>query len=111
MTTYKINQPRNLPLLIQFTDGNNFNKRHMKKCILILTLLIVSTMLYGQESKSGIVITTYKTVDDSDIRRLLRFEGIQFQKMSFNGAELVNKSYRLTVKEIWDGEIKSESDV
>ncbi len=83
----------------------------MKNCILILTLLIASTLSYGQESNSGIVLTTDKIVDNSDIRRLLKFEGIQFLKMSFHGDELVNKSYRITVKEIWDGEIKSESDV
>lgn len=83
----------------------------MKKIILILTLLIVMTLLFGQNNKNRIVLTTDKTVDDSDITRLLRFEGIQFLKMSFNGDELVNKSYHITVKEIWDGKIKSESDI
>ena len=83
----------------------------MKNCILILTILIASTLSYGQESNSGIVLTTDRTVDNSDIRRLLKFEGIKFLKMSFHGDELVNKSYRITIKEIWDGEIKSESDV
>lgn len=55
----------------------------MKKCILILTLLIALTLSYGQESKREIVLTTDKTINDSDIRRLLRFEGIQFLKMNF----------------------------
>ncbi|WP_132432560.1 hypothetical protein [Natronoflexus pectinivorans] len=83
----------------------------IKKYFLVLLILITSIHSFGQKPVSGIVLTTDETVNDSDIRRLLAFEGIEFLKIRYNGDELINKSYRITVKEIWNGKIKSESDL
>ncbi|MDR2424707.1 MAG: hypothetical protein LBD59_08290 [Prevotellaceae bacterium] len=47
----------------------------------------------------------------SDFRDILQFEGIEYLKLSFKGKDLANKSYHLTVKEIWDGEIKSDTTI
>lgn len=49
----------------------------MKKSILMLTLLITTTFLYGQKSENEISMTSDQTVDNSDFRRLLSFEGIE----------------------------------
>lgn len=83
----------------------------MKSYLITLVLLLVSTFVCGQESKGAIQISSEETINNSDILRLLNFERIDFLKLSFKGSDLANKSYHLTVKEIWDGEVKSESDI
>jgi len=49
--------------------------------------------------------------DNSEIRDILQFEGIEYMKLSFHGKELADKGFHLTVKEIWDGKIKSDSTI
>jgi hypothetical protein len=41
----------------------------------------------------------------------LRFQGIDFLSFTFEDADLYDKTYRLSVKEIWNGEIKSDSSI
>lgn len=43
------------------------------------------------------------------ISDILRFEGIDYQKLKFTDADLKGKSYKLSVKEIWNGKITSDS--
>ncbi len=49
--------------------------------------------------------------DNPEIRDILSFEGIEYMKIKFTGKELKGKSYHLTVKEIWDGKIVSDTTV
>ena len=44
-----------------------------------------------------------------EVSDLLRFEGIDYMKLKFSGDHLKGKSYRLSVKEIWDGKIVSDT--
>ena len=83
----------------------------MKSYLITLVLLLLSTFVCGQESKGVIYISSEETINNSDILRLLNFERIDFLKLSFKGRDLANKSYHITVKEIWDGVVKSESDI
>ena len=82
------------------------------KNILTIGLILISTFLFSQsENKSEIKMTSDYGSDNSEIRDILQFEGIHYLKLSFTGKELADKSYHLSVKEIWNGEIKSDSTI
>jgi len=82
------------------------------KNILTFGLILMSTIIVAQtENKSEIKMTSDYSSDNSEIRDILQFEGIEYLKLSFSGKELADKSYHLSVKEIWDGEIKSDSTI
>ncbi|PXY02430.1 hypothetical protein DF185_07210 [Marinifilum breve] len=83
----------------------------MKRNILILLFLISSGLSYAQESKNAIKMTSSYSSIDSELSDILRFEGIEYLKISFTGKELKDKSYHLSVKEIWDGVIKSDTTI
>ena len=82
------------------------------KNFLTFGLILMSTIIVAQtENKSEIKMTSDYSSDNSEIRDILQFEGIEYLKLSFSGEELADKSYHLSVKEIWDGEIKSDSTI
>lgn len=84
----------------------------MKNIFLTIVLFLISLVSFSQTGKNNeIVMTSDYSSDNSEIRDLLQFEGIQYLKLSFRGKELADKSYHLTVKEIWDGEIKTDSTI
>jgi hypothetical protein len=56
------------------------------------------------------MISDYSS-DNPEIRDILQFEGIEYLKLKFIGKELKNKSYHLTVKEIWNGKIVRDTTV
>jgi len=56
-------------------------------------------------------MSTDYSSDNSEIRDILRFEGIEYMKLKFEGENLKGKTYKLTVKEIWNGKVKTESTV
>jgi len=85
--------------------------KHIKKYLLIL-LLIGSTILsVGQSTNNGLKMTTNYDLTNSDLWNILNFEGIQFSKAIFTGDELRNKSFHLRSKEVWDGEVVSDSTI
>ncbi len=79
----------------------------MKK-ILILGFILISNILLAQ---SDVKMKSDYSSDNPEIRDILQFEGIEYLKLSFTGKDLANKSYHLTVKEIWDGKVKSDSTI
>ena len=84
----------------------------MKNIFLAIFLTLTSLLSFSQsEKKSGITMNSDYGSDNSEIRDILQFEGIEYMKLSFHGKELADKSYHLTVKEIWDGEVKSDSTI
>jgi len=83
----------------------------MRKSALILLLLITSSLSYGQESRRDIVMTSSYSSDNIEIRDILKFEGIEYLTMSFVGKELKDKSFHLSVKEIWDGVVTSDTTI
>jgi hypothetical protein len=84
----------------------------MKKIFLTIALILTSMFLFSQTEKSSeILMTSDYSSDNSEIRDILQFEGIEYIKLSFKGKKLADKSYHLTVKEIWDGKIKNDSTI
>ncbi len=60
---------------------------------------------------SGLKMTTNYGSDDFEINDLLSFQGIDYMKVDFSGKELKGKSYHITVKEIWNGKVVSDTTV
>jgi len=83
----------------------------MKKNILILICLGLTNLSFGQDTQSELKMISKFSSDNPEIRDILNFEGIQYLKLKFIGEELSNKSYHLTVKEIWDGKIVRDTTV
>ena len=84
----------------------------MKKTHFILILILASSLSFSQTQKKGNIsmISEYSS-KNSEIRDILQIEGIEYLKLSFHGKELSDKGFHLSVKEIWDGKIKSDSTI
>lgn len=63
------------------------------------------------DNPKGLKMETEYSSNNSEIRDILSFEGIDYLKIKFSDENLKGKSYKLSVKEIWDGEVKSETIV
>lgn len=83
----------------------------MKKSILLLTCLILTNLSFGQKNNNNLKMISDYSSDNPEIRDILQFEGIEYLKLKFIGKELKNKSYHLTVKEIWNGKIVRDTTV
>jgi len=83
----------------------------MKKRILILICIILTNISFGQNSDNRLKMISDYSSDNPEIRDILQFEGIEYLKLKFIGKELKDKSYHLTVKEIWDGKIVRDTTV
>lgn len=81
------------------------------KNILIATVLLLSQLSFGQKADNGLKMISDYSSDNPEISDILEFEGIQYLKLKFSGKDLKNKSYHLTVKEIWDGKIVRDTTV
>jgi hypothetical protein len=89
----------------------------MKTIQIIFIAFCFFNGLFAQEkqaeriNRNGLKMETQYSSENEDLRDVLSFEGIDYMKLKFTGKELVGKSYKLTVKEIWDGEIVSDTTV
>ena len=84
----------------------------MKNIFLAFFLTLMSLFSFSQsEIMNKITMISDYGSDNSEIRDILQFEGIEYMKLSFHGKELADKGFHLTVKEIWDGKIKSDSTI
>jgi len=89
----------------------------MKTIKIITYVLFCFSGLLAQQNESNFETTpdlkleTEYASDNVEIRDLLSFEGIDYMKLTFSGEDLRGKSYHLTVKEIWDGKIVSDTTV
>lgn len=83
----------------------------MKIRFLIFACLILTNISYGQESDDALRMISDYSSDNPEIRDILQFEGIEYLKLKFIGKDLKDKSYHLTVKEIWDGKIVRDTNV
>lgn len=63
------------------------------------------------ENPSSLKMKTEYSSNNEEIRDILSFEGIDYMKINFTGKDLKGKGYHLKVKEIWDGEIVSDTTV
>ena len=76
----------------------------------ILYFIFLLTSITFSQTKE-INITMEEILINSDIQELLDFENINYLKIRFSGDKLIGKKYELTVKEIWKGKVKSESEI
>ncbi|NRR91916.1 hypothetical protein HSX10_10105 [Winogradskyella undariae] len=88
------------------------------KIFLIITVALTcfSGLLAQQKETDSKTISSLKmeseySSDIEEVSDLLSFEGIDYMKLKFSGEQLKGKSYKLTVKEIWDGKIVSDTIV
>ena len=87
----------------------------MRKLQVLAVALICFSGLRAQQNEvnfnntSDLKMESNYSSDNFELSDILDFEGIDYMKLKFTGEELKGKSYKLTVKEIWDGKVKSES--
>lgn len=81
------------------------------KNILIVAFLILTQLSFGQKADGKLKMISDYASENPEIRDLLQFEGIEYLKLKFIGKDLKDKSYHLTVKEIWDGKIVRDTTV
>lgn len=78
---------------------------------IIITYLLLVNCAFAQNTNQGLKMTSTYGSDNKEILDLQRFEGIDFYRIKFSGDELKAKTYKITVKEIWGGKVKSEKTV
>ncbi|WP_442264661.1 hypothetical protein ACSIGC_09875 [Tenacibaculum sp. ZS6-P6] len=83
----------------------------MKKLLKLLLLLGFTCQIQAQKSKNDLKLISEYGSENKELNDILRFEGINYLKLKFVGKELTNKSYKLYVKEIWDGKIVNDAVV
>ena len=75
--------------------------------ITALSLLFIPFISWGQvkvTSETSEIFENQEALSD-----FFRLEGIEYQKLVLTSKELQNKTYQLSVKEIWDGIITKDS--
>jgi len=84
----------------------------MKKIILSIALMLTSIITFAQnKTENEIQMVSNSYSENTEIRDILQFEGINYLKLNFSNKNLKGKSYHLTVKEIWDGQIKTDTTI
>jgi len=83
----------------------------MKKLTLLFLYCTCSIMLFAQSEQDDLKMSVDYSSDNAEIRDILDFEGIDYQKIKFTGKDLKDKSYHLTVKEIWNGKVVTDSTI
>ncbi|WP_179338244.1 hypothetical protein [Winogradskyella ludwigii] len=89
----------------------------MKRILIMAAALNCSSGLLAQQKEtnsktdSGLKMETEYASDIEEVSDILSFEGIDYMRLKFSGEQLKGKSYRLSVKEIWDGKIVSDTAV
>ena len=78
---------------------------NVSRAITVLLLLFIPFISWGQ------IKVISEEVENQELLDFFRFEKIQYEKLSFTSKELKGKTFRLSAKEIWDGEIKKDSTV
>ncbi len=84
----------------------------MKQLFLLAVAFISFSSLTAQQNlNEKLTMTSDVSAESRELSDLLRFEGIDYYKIKFSGKDLADKSYHITVKEIWNGNVKSEKTV
>lgn len=84
----------------------------MKSLATILVSIFSIQLAYSQTNGvADVAMTSNVLSENPEISDILQFEGIAYLKLKFEGKDLADKSYHISVKEIWDGKVKSDSTV
>lgn len=59
----------------------------MKKNILILTCLILTSLSFGQKPDKELEMISYYSSENPEIKDILEFEGIEYYKLKFIGKD------------------------
>jgi hypothetical protein len=98
--------------MFEETNVSSSKTNLMKSRCIALACTLVTTIAFAQNSKKASVkLTSDDSIETSEIRDILNFEGIEYMKLSFADKALADKTYTLTVKEIWNGKVKNESTI
>lgn len=76
------------------------------KIKLLLTVLIISNYIYGQNT---VKMTSNYGSENQDIQNLIDFENIYIDKLNFEAKNIVGKSYVIYLDEYKDGKLKNTS--
>lgn len=79
--------------------------------LLAVALISISSLTAQQIEKKELKMTSDVMTTNSELNSLLDFQGVEYYTIKFEGKDLVDKSYHITVKEIWNGEVRSEDTV
>ena len=77
--------------------------------ITALSLLFIPFTSWGQVKVTSERSNTFETQET--LWDFFRLEDIEYEKLIFTGKDLGNKTYKLSVKEIWDGIITKDSTI
>lgn len=93
----------------------------MKKISTII-LLCLSNYVFAQMKETAVTanlsaerndlkMTSTYGFKDKELLDWMRFDNLDYYQIKFTGTQLKTKTYQITVKEIWNGKVKSESVV
>ena len=82
----------------------------MRTLLILLLTIRSSTVVFCQKTKK-FKFESKSYSENTEITDIFKFEGIQYVNLKFSSNQLFDKSYRITVKEIWDGELKNEKTI
>jgi len=94
-----------------FENLHQINMKSVKMKTFFIHSIAVLLLFFIPFTLCGQINVTYDYVENQELLDYFRLEGVQYIKVSFTDKELGNKAYHMSVKEIWDGEIKKESDI
>ncbi len=83
----------------------------MKISTAILFVLSTCTALAQMPKPSPITMTSEYLSENKDISDLMFFQGVEFYKIKFTGADLKGSTFKIIAKEIWNGKLKKETVV
>ncbi|MEZ4796043.1 MAG: hypothetical protein R2785_02630 [Flavobacteriaceae bacterium] len=84
----------------------------MKRLFLFAVAVISFSSLTAQQFlEQDLKMISDVSSDNREVRDIMDFQGIEYHKIKFTGKELPNKSYHITVKEIWNGKVVSDTTV
>lgn len=85
----------------------------MRLTLSILYFILFTLDADGQSSSalSGIKLQSKFMSDNQVLNDLIDFNDINYYTLKFVGAELKGKTYRIDVKEFWDGKLKVNSNI
>lgn len=79
----------------------------------LISLFVLFTLnaAIAQEVKEPIKMQSKWSSDNEEMRMLLDFEGIDYYQIAFIHPALKDKKFHLSVKEIWNGVVKTDSTI
>ena len=91
------------------TPKSHTSRRNVIHSVTVLFFLFLPFTLWGQVKITSELSNTAK--NQETLWDFFQLEDIQYQKLTFTSKDLGNKTYKLSVKEFWDGKITKDSTI